>query len=129
MTRASLTPTYGLGSGSRIGPAILISSPRNNIASQGRIYAFEKARGQGQQYISFLLQSLGPQRTPYANGKYGPSSQLNSVTRISLQIPPPGGLVVEGINPLPGGLVLGNSPKPPGGLLLGSSLPKFTGDK
>ena len=42
MTFPSLTPTYGLGSGSRTGAAILISSPRTKIGSQGRIYAFEK---------------------------------------------------------------------------------------
>jgi hypothetical protein len=58
MTYPSLTPTSGLGSGSRTGAAVLISSPRTKLGSQGRIYAFEKARGQGQQYICFLLKTL-----------------------------------------------------------------------
>jgi hypothetical protein len=58
----SLTPTYGLGSSSRTGAAILISSPRTKNGSQGRIYAFEKAHGNGPQYIQFLLNSLGPRR-------------------------------------------------------------------
>jgi hypothetical protein len=60
-TYPSLTPTYGLGSYGRTGPAVLISSPRNVIGSQGRIYAWMKAHGQGPQYISFLLKSIGPQ--------------------------------------------------------------------
>lgn len=55
---SALTPTYGLGSGSRTGAAILISSPRTKIGSQGRIYAFAKKQGQGQQYICFLLKTL-----------------------------------------------------------------------
>ena len=55
---SGLTPTYGLGSSSRTGAAILISSPRTKIGSQGRIYAFQKANGQGQQYICFLLKTL-----------------------------------------------------------------------
>jgi hypothetical protein len=64
MTYPSLTPTYGLGSSSRTGAAILISSPRTKIGSQGRIYAFEKSKGKGQQYICFLLRSLGNTITP-----------------------------------------------------------------
>jgi hypothetical protein len=67
MTYPSLTPTYGLGSGSRTGAAILISSPRTKIGSQGRIYAFEKKRGQGQQYVCFLLKALGNRTTPCGN--------------------------------------------------------------
>ena len=63
----SLTQTYGLGSGSRTGAAILISSPRTKIGSQVRIYAFEKKRGQGQQYICFLLKALGNKSTPCGN--------------------------------------------------------------
>ena len=55
-----LTPAYGLGSYGRTGPALLISSPRNKIGSQGRIYAYMKSRGQGQQYIDFLIKVLGP---------------------------------------------------------------------
>jgi hypothetical protein len=63
----SLTPTYGLGSGSRTGAAILISSPRTKIGSQGRIYAYQKKTGQGQQYICFLLKALGNRTTPCGN--------------------------------------------------------------
>ena len=61
MTWPSLTPTYGLGSGARVGPALLISSPRPKNGSQGRIYAWMKNHGQGQQYIQFLIQAIGPQ--------------------------------------------------------------------
>lgn len=64
MPRPYLTPTYGLGSSSRTGAAVLISSPRTKIGSQGRIYAFEKAQGKGQQYICFLLKTLGNTTTP-----------------------------------------------------------------
>lgn len=53
-TSFSLTPTYGLGSSARTGAAILISSPRTRIGSQGRIYAYMKSIGQGQEYIDFL---------------------------------------------------------------------------
>jgi hypothetical protein len=55
-----LTPTYGLGSYGRTGPAVLISSPRTKNGSQGRIYAFMKNQGQGPQYIQFLLSVIGP---------------------------------------------------------------------
>jgi len=61
----SLTPSYGLGSYGRIGPALLISSPRTRIGSQGRIYAYYKSKGQGQQYIDFLKNAIGPR--PYTN--------------------------------------------------------------
>ena len=54
------SPTYGLGSYGRTGAAVLISSPRTKNGSQGRIYAFMKSRGQGQQYIQFLINVLGP---------------------------------------------------------------------
>ena len=57
----SLTPTYGLGSSARTGAAILISSPRCRIGSQGRIFNWMNARGQGEAYKNFLLQTLGPQ--------------------------------------------------------------------
>jgi len=60
-TYPSLTPTYGLGSYGRTGPAVLISSPRCKIGSQGRIYAWMAANGQGPQYIQFLLKAIGPQ--------------------------------------------------------------------
>jgi hypothetical protein len=56
----SLTPTYGLGSYGRTGAALLISSPRTKIGSQGRIYAFQKQHGQGPQYIQFLINAIGP---------------------------------------------------------------------
>jgi len=61
MTWPSLTPTYGLGSSSRTGTAILISSPRTKNGSQGRIYAWMKNHGQGEQYIQFLISAIGPQ--------------------------------------------------------------------
>lgn len=57
-TSFSLTPTYGLGSSARTGAAILISSPRTHLGSQGRIYAYMKSIGQGQQYIDFLKSLL-----------------------------------------------------------------------
>ena len=56
----SLTPSYGLGSYGRTGPALLISSPRTKNGSQGRIYAYEKSLGRGQQYIQFLINAIGP---------------------------------------------------------------------
>jgi hypothetical protein len=56
----SLAPTYGLGSSARTGSAILISSPRTRLGSQGRIYAYMKSIGQGQQYINFLINVLKP---------------------------------------------------------------------
>jgi hypothetical protein len=58
-----LTPAYGLGSYSRTGPSLLISSPRTKNGSQGRIYAYMKNRGQGPQYINFLINVLGPRPT------------------------------------------------------------------
>jgi hypothetical protein len=61
MTYPSLVPTYGLGSYSRTGPALLISSPRTKNGSQGRIYAYMKSIGQGQQYINFLINVIGRQ--------------------------------------------------------------------
>ena len=64
-TYPSLTPYYGLGSYGRTGAAVLISSPRNKIGSQGRIYSYYASRGQGTQYINFLKQALGP--TPNYN--------------------------------------------------------------
>ena len=55
-----LSPTYGLGSYGRTGAAVLISSPRTKNGSQGRIYAWMKNHGQGQQYIYFLINAIGP---------------------------------------------------------------------
>jgi len=62
----SLTPTYGLGSYGRTGAAVLISSPRNNIGSQGRIYSYMKSQGKGAEYINFLRGVLGtPNVSPW----------------------------------------------------------------
>jgi len=55
-----LTPAYGLGSYGRTAGALLISSPRNKIGSQGRIYAWMKNHQQGPQYIKLLIEALGP---------------------------------------------------------------------
>ena len=57
----SLNPTYGLGSYGRTGAAVLISSPRTKNGSQGRIYAWMKSHGKGQEYVQFLINVLGPQ--------------------------------------------------------------------
>ena len=54
----ALTPSYGLGSYGRTGSALLISSPRTKLGSQGRIYSYMKNIGQGQQYINYLLTFL-----------------------------------------------------------------------
>jgi hypothetical protein len=63
----ALTPAYGLGSYGRTGPAITISSPRTRIGSQGRIYAFYKSRGQGQEYEQYLINALGLKYMPRVN--------------------------------------------------------------
>ena len=67
MSQASRTPLYGLGSYGRTGAAVLISSPRTKNGSQGRIYAWLKNNGQGQQYINFLanILSRGPKVSPW----------------------------------------------------------------
>ncbi len=62
-----LTPAYGLGSYGRTGAALVISSPRTRIGSQGRIYAYYKARGQGQQYEQYLINALGLRYLPRVN--------------------------------------------------------------
>ena len=67
MTFPSLTPTYGLGSYSRTGMSVLISSPRTKNGSQGRIYAWMKNNGQGPQYIQFLINASGVTRLPRVN--------------------------------------------------------------
>ena len=67
MTYPSLTPYYGLGSFGRTGAAILISSPRTKNGSQGRIYAWMKNHGQGQQYINFLEQKISEDYTDQIN--------------------------------------------------------------
>lgn len=63
----SLSPAYGLGSYSRTGPSLTISSPRTKIGSQGRIYAFFKARGEGREYEQYLIDSLGLKYLPKVN--------------------------------------------------------------
>lgn len=60
----ALTPAYGLGSYGRTGAALMISSPRTKIGSQGRIYAYYKQRGQGQLYEQQLIQALGLKYLP-----------------------------------------------------------------
>jgi hypothetical protein len=62
-----LTPAYGLGSYGRTGAALTISSPRNKIGSQGRIYAYYKSIGQGQQYEQYLINALGLKYLPRVN--------------------------------------------------------------
>ena len=62
-----LTPAYGLGSYGRTGAAMTISSPRNKIGSQGRIYAFYKSKGQGQLYQQYLIDALGLKFLPKVN--------------------------------------------------------------
>lgn len=59
MYRPYLQPTYGLGQQARTGASVLISSPRNKMGSQGRIYSYYKSIGQGQEYIYYLSKSLG----------------------------------------------------------------------
>jgi hypothetical protein len=63
----ALTPAYGLGSYGRIGPALIISSPRTKIGSQGRIYAYYKSRGRGQEYEQYLINTLGLRYMPRVN--------------------------------------------------------------
>jgi hypothetical protein len=55
----ALTPAYTLGSYGRFGPSMTISSPRTRLGSQGRIYAYYNSRGQGQEYIYYLINALG----------------------------------------------------------------------
>ena len=63
----SLTPAYGLGSYGRTGAALTISSPRTKIGSQGRIYAYYRTRGLGQQYEQYLINALGLKYLPKVN--------------------------------------------------------------
>ncbi len=63
----SLTPLYGLGSYGRTGPAVIISSPRTKLGSQGRIYAYMKTHGQGDAYKAQLVQNMGLQFMPRVN--------------------------------------------------------------
>jgi hypothetical protein len=63
----ALTPAYGLGSYGRTGAALTISSPRTKIGSQGRIYAYYKSRGKGQEYEQYLIDALGLKYLPRVN--------------------------------------------------------------
>lgn len=64
--RPYLQPTSGLGQAARTNGAILISSPRNNIGSQGRIYSYYKQIGQGPEYLALLnsILQFNPQTQP-----------------------------------------------------------------
>jgi len=55
----ALTPVYGLGSYGRTGTSITISSPRTRLGSQSRIFSYYNSRGQGQEYIQYLINALG----------------------------------------------------------------------
>jgi len=44
-----------------------ISSPRTKLGSQGRIYAYYKQRGQGQEYEQYLINALGLKYMPRVN--------------------------------------------------------------
>ena len=63
----ALTPAYGLGSYGRSYTALTISSPRTKLGSQGRIYAFMKARGKGYEYEQYLINALGIRYMPRVN--------------------------------------------------------------
>ena len=63
----ALTPACGLGSYGRTGAALMISSPRTKIGSQGRIYAYYKQRGEGQLYQQKLIDALGLKYLPKGN--------------------------------------------------------------
>jgi hypothetical protein len=62
-----LTPAYGLGSYGRTGVALVVSSPRTKLGSQGRIYAYYKQRGEGQVYEQYLINALGLKNLPKVN--------------------------------------------------------------
>ena len=62
-----LSPAYGLGSYGRTGAALTISSPRTRIGSQGRIYSYFKARGEGLIYERYLIEALGLRYLPKVN--------------------------------------------------------------
>lgn len=63
----SLTPAYGLGSYGRTNAALVISSPRSKIGSQGRIYAYMKRVGKGLEYEQYLINALGVKYLPRVN--------------------------------------------------------------
>ena len=57
----SLTPMYGLGSGSRVVGAIALSSPRTKNGSAGRIYAYLKNRIGATEALNYIQQAtFGP---------------------------------------------------------------------
>jgi hypothetical protein len=61
----SLTPTYGLGSYARTGPAILVGGPRSKIGSQMRIYNYFRTPDSRAAYVLYLRKLIGP--SPYTN--------------------------------------------------------------
>lgn len=67
MPYPALSPMYGLGSYGRTNAAITISSPRSKIGSQGRIYAYYKSKGKGQEYEQYLINALGIRYLPKVN--------------------------------------------------------------
>ena len=57
----SLTPMYGLGSGSRVVGAIALSSPRTKNGSAGRVYAYLKNRIGATQALNYIqTAAFGP---------------------------------------------------------------------
>lgn len=61
MPYPSLTPMYGLGSGSRIVGATAISSPRTKIGSIGRVYSYLKAHNNSYYAMNYVQKSVyGP---------------------------------------------------------------------
>jgi hypothetical protein len=62
-----LSPAYGLGSYGRTGVALTISSPRTKLGSQGRIYAYYKSQGKGEQYTQYLINTMGLKYLPRVN--------------------------------------------------------------
>ena len=57
----SLTPMYGLGSGSRVVGAIALSSPRTKNGSAGRVYAYLKNRIGPTNALNYIQQAaFGP---------------------------------------------------------------------
>jgi len=62
-----LTPTFGMGSYGRTGPAMALSNHHSKIGSQSRIYSFYNSRGLGQQYQEYLIKVLGLNNHPRVN--------------------------------------------------------------
>ena len=61
----SLTPTYGLGSYGRTGPAIIVGGSRSKIGTQNRIYNSFRKQSERAAYILYLKKMIGP--SPYVN--------------------------------------------------------------